>query len=120
MDTQPPNEKKGESENGCLAPLLYWGALFAVFGISKFVAEEDKNIANWIFGIGVVTWFLWPLLTTLVGKNLKETKDNVVGFTYLVGLVIAGLFVLGLVSLILPSSCTSNNSPAPADIYFRR
>lgn len=120
MDIQPSNEKKSESENGCLTPLLYWGAIFAVFGISNIIAVGDKNLANWICGIGIITWFLWPLLTTLVGKNIKETKDNVVGFTYLVGLFVAGLFVLGLVSLILPSSCTNNNSPAPADIYFRR
>lgn len=120
MDTQPPNEKKAEAENGCLAPVLYWGALLAIFGISKVIAEDDKNLATWVFGIGIVTWFLWPLLISLVGKNLKETKDNVVGFTYLVGLVVAGLFVLGVISLILPSSCTSNNGPAPADIYYRR
>lgn len=85
MDTQPPNEKKAETENGCLAPVLYWGALLAIFGISKVIAEDDKNLATWVFGIGIVTWFLWPLLISLVGKNLKETKDNVVGFTYLWG-----------------------------------
>lgn len=94
--------------------------LFAIFGISKVIAEDDKNLATWVFGMGIVTWFLWPLLISLAGKNLKQTKYNVVGFTYLVGLVVVGLCVLGLISLILPSSCTSNNSPAPADIYFRR
>ena len=125
MNTQLPNSKKAESkkaesENGCLAPLLYWGALFAVFGISKVIAEVDTNLAKWILGIGIVTWFLWPILTSLIGKNLKETKDNVIGFAYLIGLAIAGMFVLGLILLILPSSCTSNSNQAPADIYHRR
>jgi len=120
MDTQPPNEKKAESDNGCLAPILYWGALLAIFGISKLIAENDEPLARQIFIVGIVIWFLWPLLISLIGKNLKETKDNIVGFTYLAGMVVAGIFVLGVISLILPSSCTSNNGPAPADIYYRR
>lgn len=103
-----------------LAPLLYWGALFAVFGISKVIAEEDEALAKNVFIFGIVTWFLWPLFLSLVGKNLKETKANVLSFTYLAGLVIAGLLVLGAVSLILPSSCTGDNNSAPADIYYRR
>lgn len=90
MYTQPPKKQDKESENGCLAPLLYWGALLAIFGISKLIAEDDAALAKSVFIFGMVTWFLWPVLISLVGKNLKETKDNVVGFTYLVGLVIVG------------------------------
>jgi hypothetical protein len=120
MDTQPPKKQDTKSENGCLAPLLYWGALFAIFGISKAIAEDDAALAKNVFIIGIVTWFLWPILISLVGKSMKETKNNVVGFTYLVGMVVAGLVVLGVVSLILPSSCTSNNTSAPTDMYYRR
>ncbi len=120
MDTQPSPEKKPESDNGCLAPALYFGTLFAIFGISKLIAEDDENLAKWVFGVGIVTWFLSPLIASLIGKNLKETKDNVVGFTYLVGLVIAGLFVMGVIGMILPSSCTRDSGPAPADMYYRR
>jgi len=120
MDTQPPNKQSNKSENGCLAPLLYFGALAAIFGISKLIAEDDRDLATNVFLIGIVAWFVSPILIPLVGKSFKETKDNVVGFAYLVGLVVAGLLVLGVVSLILPSSCTSNNTPAPADIYYRR
>lgn len=95
------------------------GALFAIFGISKLIAENNEHLARQVFIGGIVIWFFWPLLISLIGKNLKETKDNFVSFTYLVGFVVAGLFVLGIISLILPSSCTNNNGPDPTDIYYR-
>ena len=120
MNTQPPNNKKPEDNNGCLAPMLVWGSLVAIWGVANLVAENDKALAYQIVSYGFIAWLVSLFIAFIAGKNLKETKDNVVGFTYLVGMVIAGLFVLGIVSLILPSSCMSNNSPAPADIYYRR
>jgi hypothetical protein len=120
MDTQPSNNQNNKSKNGCLAPALYWGALFVLFVIAKLIAEDDKSLAKNVFIVGIVAWFLWPFLSSLVGKTFKETKGNVVGFTYLVGLIVAGLVVLGVVSLVLPSSCTSNNTSAPTDMYYRK
>ncbi|RHW22640.1 hypothetical protein C2846_03150 [Pseudomonas jilinensis] len=47
---------------GVFPPLLCWGGVFALFGISKVIAEDDKTLASWVFGIGIVAWFLSPFL----------------------------------------------------------
>lgn len=120
MDTQPPNSKKPETNNGCLAPMLVWGSLAAIWGVANLVAENDKALANQIVSYGFIAWLVSLFVYFMAGKNLKETKGNVTAFAYMIGMIVAGVFALGAISLIFPSSCTSNKSQAPADIYYRR
>lgn len=99
---------------------MVWGSLLAIFGLTKLLAGDDQALGNKIFGSGNSNLALWDSLLSWQVKPAIETKDNVVNFTYLGGLVIAGIVVLGVLSLFLPSSCTSNDSNEPTDLYYRK
>lgn len=61
-----------------------------------------------------------------VGKKLckkcqaEEFKKFDDGWGNIIRVAFMALLVIFVISLILPSSCTSNNGPDPADIYYRR
>lgn len=113
------DNKSGDSK-GCLPIILIWGSLTAICGIANMVARSDRLLASKIISYGLAIWIFSIIIALISGKNLKETKENAIGFVYLIGAIIAGLFVLGAVSMILPSSCTNSYDLAPVDIYFRK
>lgn len=120
MNSESPKEKQESASDGRLPPLLYWGSIAALLGVCKLIEEQDRQIATVVFGVGLVVWVLWPILSSIIGKDLKETKDNVVSLAYLAGIVVVGLLVLTMVAHILPSSCTDNGNSSPADRYYRK
>ena len=99
------SKKKKYEESGCMAPLLYWSSLGAIFFIGNLLRETDEDFSIKFFGVAIVIWFLTPIWASILGKNLKETADNVVTLGYLIGMVIVGLIVLLIIGAILPSSC---------------
>ena len=99
------NESKLENKgNGCMAPLLYFGSLGAIFFIGNLLSETNEEFAPKFFGVALVIWFLSPVWLIIPGKNIKETKDNIVALGYLIGLIIVGLIILFIIGAILPSS----------------
>ena len=110
METPPKKDKQASNDSGLLYPVLYWGSLFGLFFISKEISKTDEELAKIVFFIGIGIWFLWPLIASIVGKDLSETKENITGFYHLGKLVLGGLLVMVFIGLLLPSSCTSDGS----------
>lgn len=113
-------DDKSSDRNGCLPIILIWGSLSAIWGIANIVADNDRALANKITLYGLIIWISSIIAALIFGKNPKRTKENAVGFIYLIVAIISGLFVLGVISMFLPSSCTNSYGPAPAEIYFRK
>jgi hypothetical protein len=109
--------QNNNDNNGCRQPLVYWGSLLLIFLICKGINESDPQLARTLFGIGIISWFLFPVVSFIKGKNFEETKDNLLGCLYIPALLLGAALILGL---ILPSSCTKIDGPEPTDIYFRR
>lgn len=113
-------DDKSSDGSGCLSIILIWGSLAAIWGIANIVAEKDRALADKITLYGLVIWISSIVVALISGKNPKKTKEKAAGFIYLIGAIISGLFLLGVISMFLPFSCTNSYGPAPAEIYFRR
>lgn len=95
-------EKRGTSGSlsGGKAPLVYLGALLLLFLSTKIVAIYAPQPARLLFGIGLVAWFLAPIVAAFRGMKFRE----VLGVVQTFACIMVALF---LIALVLPSSCSN-------------
>ena len=117
LDTE---KKPTESDNGCLAPILYWGSLFGIIGLGKAISQEDEVLARQIVIPLLLIWFFLPVIFGVLGKNTRDTAENIFVLFKFAIKAIAIFIVIGILAQLLPSSCMNSDMPPPADIYFRR
>jgi hypothetical protein len=109
-----PPEKKPE-ENGCLPPLLLWGGLAALFFVSKWLESENPGTGKWLFLGTLITGVVGIILRIIIGRSVKETTNNIVTIVkWIAGLVFIS-FIVGPLT-----QCSSHDTSAPSEIYFRK
>lgn len=85
------------------APVVYIGALLLLFLVAKLVDIYAPQPARLLFGIGIVAWFLAPVVAAFRGLKFREVVAVLQTFVC----VMVALF---LIALVLPSSCTDSVS----------
>ena len=85
------------------APLVYLGALLLLFLGTKIIDIYAPQPARLLFGIGLMAWFLTPVVAAFRGMKFRE----VLGVLQTFACIVVALF---LIALVLPSSCTNSAS----------
>lgn len=96
------------------------GVYIRRFCYPQHVAETDKASAKTVLAVGFVSISGFILYKLIVGKTLKETKNNAQGCLQLIAVSIAAIIVLGIIGMILPSSCTKSNESDYIDRPYRK
>lgn len=108
-DEPKTTDEKPKRESGP-SPLSVWGSLIGLFAVCKVVEIEDKALATEIFKYGLVVWVVGLVLSFIVGRSARETKNNAIGCGYIILMGIALIVVGVAVGGLLPSSCTGSAS----------
>jgi hypothetical protein len=82
-DKQKPSDEKPNQTSGGPSPLAIWGSLIGLFVICKLVELEDKALATEIFKYGLILWLVGVVLSFIIGRSVRETKDNALGCGYI-------------------------------------
>ncbi len=116
MPDDPSKDKETPRSSGAGA-LAVWGSLFGLFAICKLIEFEDKDLAATLFKYGLVVWVVGVFLSFIIGRSVRETKDNALGCGYIIAMGIAFIAIGVLFVSILPSGCVNNSSDWP---YYRK
>lgn len=112
-NNQDPTPKRSSSPG----PLAVWGGLIALFILCKIIELENKELATNLFKYGLVLWVVGIVLSLIIGRSVRETKDNALGCGYIIAVAV-GLVIVGVIlGAVLPSSCTGGSSDWP---YYRK
>lgn len=114
-DQIPPSEDPKRTTGP--GPLAVWGSLVGLFVVCKLIEIEDKALATELFKYGLITWVVGLVLSFIIGRSVRETKDNALGCGYIIVMGIALIVVVGVVGSMLPNSCTGGSSDWP---YYRK
>jgi hypothetical protein len=112
-DKQKPTDEKPKQTSGGPGPLAIWGSLISLFVICKLVEIEDKALATEIFKYGLILWLVGVVLSFIVGRSVRETKDNALGCGYIILIGIAFIIAAMIFGSLLPSSCSDSPSDLP-------
>lgn len=84
------------------------------------MVEDDQASANQLFGYGLGIWLGLYLFVAILGRTLKDTANNLRGLLYLGVAIVIGVIALGILSFLIPSSCSRDDTADPASTYYRR
>ncbi len=110
---QPQKER---DESGCLAPILFWGGLFATFFAARWLESESPGSGKWLFPGIPAAGVVGVIIYIIVGRSVKETMTNI--FTIVKWIV--GIIVLSFIFGPLLQKCDSDHSVPPSEMYYRR
>mgnify|MGYP003556180434 CR=1 FL=1 len=88
--------------------------------VVKLMVEDDQASANQLFGYGLGIWLGLYLFVAILGRTLKDTANNLRGLLYLGVAIVIGVIALGILSFLIPSSCSRDDTADPASTYYRR
>jgi uncharacterized membrane protein len=108
-----------KDNEGCLTIITFWGFIITVFAIASHMAESDRESAITILAVGFFSVFGFFIYKVIVGRTLKETKNNAKGCLCLIVVAFFAIIVVGVVGMVLPSSCTESNEPDYIDLPYR-